>query len=86
MYGTGGAGQVVNPVNVQHEGFRYIVTQEMKSGMPRKPFDIGLASGMQIVRASNVMPLRYECPAKMGADESRAAGYKNFHALFISCH
>lgn len=73
------AGKVIDTIDLKLEWVDDVVANEFEAGIPQEVLDIGLATGEEIIKANDFMPLLDEAVAKVGAKESSSAGDKDTH-------
>jgi hypothetical protein len=73
------ASEIINTVDLELEGIDHIMAYQFKAGIPHKMLDISLATGEEIVKADDFMPLFDEPIAKMGTEKSGSSGNEDTH-------
>ena len=77
--GRGGAGQVVDLVDLEEERLGDVVPDKLELVVVEQMLDVLSPAGEEVVQADDVMAVRKKPLAEVGADEAGAAGDENAH-------
>lgn len=85
MDGRGGAGEVVDLVDLHIEREGHVMAHQLKTLVVEKMFDIPPGAGEEIVDAQHFMAAGQQRLAQEGADKAGAAGNQNtlFHCQLL---
>ncbi len=75
----GGAGEVVDLIDLEFERLGHIVADQFEIGMLEQVGDIAFAAGEKVVEANHLVALAEKPFAKMGAQKARSAGDQDAH-------
>jgi len=73
------AGQVEDAVDLELEGIDDVVAHELERGVRQKMGDVPLLAGEQVVDADHLVTVPQQPVAKVGAEETGAAGHEDAH-------
>jgi|TARA_B110000037_G_scaffold215193_1_gene272254 hypothetical protein len=73
MRGGGRAGEVINAVDLEHEGLTDIMADKLEVRIGKEVGDISFPAGKKVIKADDVVTLVKEALAEMGAEESSSA-------------
>ena len=71
--GRGGAGEVVDLVELPPEGLGDVVQHERELRLAEEVVDVGLRAGEEVVERRHLVAVRQEAAAEMGAEEAGTA-------------
>jgi len=75
----GGAGEVVDLIDLELEGVDDVVTDQFERGMADEVEDVAFAAGEKVVEADDFVAFMEKPLAEVGAKESRTTGDQNAH-------
>ena len=73
----GGTGEIVDLINFQPDRMDDVVPDQLEVWLAEQMADIGLLAREEIVEANDIMPLRNQPFAEMGAEKPGSAGHEN---------
>jgi len=74
MNRTGGASQVIDPVDFEENGIDNIVPDKLEAVVIQQVLDIPLMAGEKVIQANYLVALLNKPAAEMGAQEAGTAG------------
>jgi hypothetical protein len=77
------AGEIVNPVDLKLKRVDNIVPHKLEVGISKKMLDVGLATGEEIIKADDFVPLLDKAVTEVGPKESGSAGNEDTHRIKI---
>ena len=76
--GRGGAGEVVDLVELPPEGLGHVVQDERELGIAEEVVDVGLRAGEEVVERRHLVAVRQQAAAEVRAEEAGGAGHERF--------
>ncbi len=74
MDGRGGAGEVVDLIDLEEDRLGDVVADDLEVGMGDEGVEVFAAAGEEVVEAEDLVVFVQEAFAEVGADEAGAAG------------
>ena len=75
----GGAGQVVDLVDLELERVDHVVAHQLEVGAAVEVGNVALAAGKKVIEANDVVAVFEQAVAEVGTQKAGAAGDKNTH-------
>ena len=79
MRRRGGAGEIVDLVDLELERIDHVVAHKLEIRVPQEVGDVELAAGKEVVDRHDIVAVLEEAFAEMGTEKAGAAGDENAH-------